>query len=137
MSEKIQDIVAYLEKLASIPYRAGKLVAEALEVEIQSEFDKGVDPYGRPWAALSPETVRRHKRHPPPLTDTGAMRRTATVMPLSAGGVQIRVSQDYAEYHQYGTANMPEREILPTEGMPKAWDDAITDVINYLGKKNA
>lgn len=110
-----------IAQLARVPSRAAALAAPGIAREIQHEFDRGVDPYGRPWKPLKPSTLARG-RHPPPLTDTREMRDGIAVRPLPAAGIAITFARDVpAIFHQRGTRFMALRAILPTNVLPKAW----------------
>ena len=109
-----------------------------IESAIQSQFVRGVDPYGAEWAQLADSTKKRRPwRNDPPLTDTGAMRASLTV---DAFGSSIVTSMnDPAGYHNVGGGDLPKRLIFPDErGLPETWragaNDAIDRVIHrHLG----
>ncbi len=120
---RVGQLAQRLGDLARVPSRIAARVAEELEAEIQAEFDAGTDPYGRPWKPLAPSTLAGG-RHPPPLTDTRAMRDSLHVSPLRTAGVGITIDHPAAP-HQTGwegtQGSGPARPILPVGGMPPAW----------------
>jgi phage gpG-like protein len=119
-----------LGDLARVPSRVAARVADDLEAEVQAEFDAGADPYGTPWAPLAPYTLAK-PRHPPPLTDTGAMRDSLRIAPMAGAGVEITIDHPAAP-HQTGWSGRqgwgPARPILPDRGaLPPAWQAIIAD----------
>ncbi len=87
--------------LARVPSKASSRIAYELNNEIQSNFDKGVDPFGRKWRGLARSTIEGG-RHNPPLTDTGRGRASVTAKSMSGAGVMIVVGVLYMIYHQFG-----------------------------------
>lgn len=114
-------------KLAGVPSRASRRVAQELRPLIQEQFDEGADPYGRSWKPLAPSTIDRG-RFPPPLTDTGEMRDGIRVQPMRGAGVSITIPHP-AQCHQTGwigpQGTGPARPILPGRGMPPRWQEVI------------
>jgi phage gpG-like protein len=113
-----------LAELAEVPSRTARAASEAIEAEIQDEFDQGHDPYEEPWKPLAPATVARG-RSAPPLTDTGAMRDSLRVKPLAGAGIGVTIDHP-AGPHQTGwegrQGSGPARPILPARGeLPDAW----------------
>lgn len=90
-----------VRKLATVPAQASARIARDLNTEIQSNFDRGVDPFGRAWKGLAKSTQEKG-RHPPPLTDTGRGRASVTAKPMAGAGVAIVVGVLYMIYHQFG-----------------------------------
>lgn len=117
-----------LRRLAEVPSRMATKAAEGISDAIQQQFDAGVDPYGEPWEPLAPSTLAR-KQGPGILDETSAMRDGIEVAPTGGAGVGITFNDkpDVAMYHQYGTARMPARKILPEEGLPDTWERALAD----------
>jgi hypothetical protein len=115
-----------IENLAGIPSRVAGPVAKSIRRLITKQFNRGRDPFGRPWAALAAATIRKGRR-PPPLTDTRKMRRGIRVLPARPAGITIEVPNP-GGFHQFGTRHMPKRQILPLQPpvLPKAWTRAIT-----------
>jgi hypothetical protein len=111
-------------QLARVPSRAAASAAERIHGRLQEQFDRGVDPYGHPWAPLRPATIRRG-RTSPPLTNTREMRdHELEVKPLPGAGIGITFNPEApALFHQKGTSRMKARPILPTGTLPKAWND--------------
>lgn len=133
---KLADRVA---DLAEVPSRAAKKVSAKLAEFIDLEFTDGRDPYGDPWAPLSPVTIAMG-RTPPPLTDTKAMRKGVRVRPMQGAGVAITVDASYAPPHQTGWSGPqnsgPARPILPDRDvMPPDWEEAIDTIIDREMRK--
>lgn len=142
---------AALREMARVPSRVSAAIAKDISKEIQKNFSAGVDPYGRAWRALAKSTIKAG-RSPPPLTDTGAGRRSVLVRSTSGAGIEIVVGVLYMLYHQFGGAshlrgpggsyrlrkknknfgrdkdrsggrnNPPRRSFLPFERMPPKWE---------------
>jgi hypothetical protein len=107
---------------------------------MQEEFDRGVDPYGNPWEELAESTVERG-RHAPPLTDTGKMRDSLSVLPMAHAGVAITIDHP-ALPHQTGwsgpVGDGPARPILPQGSkLPEAWVDIIDEEIEREFRRSA
>ena len=112
---------AALNSLASVPSQVAPKIAQRIAKAIDKQFTDGVDPYGRPWAPLRPRTLAKG-RHPPPLTNTGAGRRSVRVVPARGAGVRITVGKGYMGIHQDGDPpRMVDRKILPEGAAPKSW----------------
>lgn len=107
-------------QLAGAVERTARAAVPKLAEILDEQFRLGLDPSSDPWAPLAPSTVARG-RHAPPLTDTGLMHAGATV--TSDGGTITMRLDTPAEHHQYGTANMVARALLPSdaEELPPAY----------------
>lgn len=93
-----------LRELARVPSQATAAIARDLNKEIQRNFDRGVDPYGRKWRPLAKSTLKRG-RHPPPLTDTGSGRSSVVMRPSAGAGLKLTIGVLYMLYHQFGGAS--------------------------------
>lgn len=93
-----------VRELGRVPSQASAKVAYALNREIQNNFDRGVDPFGRKWRGLAKSTIEGG-RHNPPLTDTEQGRRSVTAKSMRGAGVMIVVGLLYMIYHQFGGAS--------------------------------
>jgi phage gpG-like protein len=112
---------AALSKLVQVPSQIAPAVAKKIKRDLEYRFDAGIDPYGKPWAALRPATLAKG-RHPPPLTDTHAGRESVTVVPVKDAGVQISVGVAYMGIHQAGDPpRMVARRFLPVSRLPPDW----------------
>lgn len=130
-----QRLHGTLRKLADVPSQAARAAAANIADVIERQFDSGTDPYGRAWAPLKPYTLAKG-RFPPPLTDSGAMRDSIEVKPTSGAGIEITMGAEYATFHQTGTVNMAQRQILPQSGgLPPEWQSAIRDAVSDSTKK--
>lgn len=123
---------ARLGELIRVPSRAARAASERVEALIQEEFDTGTNPYGDPWAPLSPETIKGG-RSAPPLTATGAMRGTVHVFPAQAAGISVTIDKP-AGIHQTGWAGPrgkgPARPVLPNRNvLPETWVEAINEEV--------
>ncbi len=114
------DLERTLGRLDGLTRRVSVIAAPAITKELQREFSRGADPYGRKWRKLA-------TGKPSHLTESGRLRRGTRAGPLPGrrAGVRILIGAPYAIYHQTGTSNMPARRILPQRGMPASWNVAI------------
>ena len=127
--------------LPEVIEEASVMAAETIEQLIQREFDAGRDPFGKPWAPLAKATLKRGRR-PPPLTDTGAMRNSISVI-ARGGNLSVHSDSTIIQYHQDGTRNadgstrMPQRKIFPdlSDPMPARWENAIQQSSERAFKK--
>lgn len=136
---RMGQLEANLARLASVPARAAKRVAEGIYDEIESEFAEGHDPYGREWQPLAEVTLaKRSQTTEPPLTDLGKMRESLAVRPLRGSGVAITIDHPAAP-HQTGWTSAqgsgPARPILPSLRMPVAWREIIDDAVKAEVRK--
>lgn len=115
-----------MKQLAAVPSRASRAIAADISKEIQANFDRGCDPYRKPWKKLAKSTILRG-RHPPPLTDTRKGRTSIRVTPTAGAGLRLTVGVRYMIYHQFGSpaTKLPRRMFVPTERMPAAWAEII------------
>lgn len=95
-------------------------IVQFLSARLRRNFDKGVDPDGKPWKPLAASTIERKKKagnpYPNrPLYATGLMRRSISVIVGRADGIfavntglGLRIGVDseeasqYARIHNYG-----------------------------------
>lgn len=119
-----------VRNLASVPSRLAIRVADALPSLFQAEFSAGEDPYGEPWAPLAPATLA-NGRHHPPLTDSGTMRSSLTIVPVGPSTIVGSIDHP-ARPHQTGWSGPqgsgPARPIVPTHGTPPAWEERIEQI---------
>jgi hypothetical protein len=112
-----------LGELDQLPRRLAAAVVPLVTKELQREFARGADPYGRKWTRLS-------TGKPSHLTKSTRLRTgtRAALMPGNSKGVRILFGSRarVASLHQSGTKHMPARKILPERGMPASWRMAIT-----------
>jgi phage virion morphogenesis protein len=90
-------------------------IGEYLLLETRDRYDAGVDPQGRPWAPLAAATIAQKQRDRTPfqkvLLRYGTLRETLTYE-VTGQTLAVGSPQAYAVYHQFGTKNMPQRQIL-------------------------
>ena len=126
---KLGALATHLHRLAGVPARVATRGAYAIAELVEHQFDLGVDPYGTPWAPLSPRTMAKG-RFAPPLTDTRALRNSVRVLPMPGAGISI-VLDPPGLIHQTGGSSgawrMPARPILPGKTFPPAWRRALDD----------
>lgn len=148
---------ALREELARLPSQIARDVSVKIGAEIQRNFDRGVDPYGRAWRPLAKSTIERG-RFNPPLTDTGEGRDSISVEPASGAGIKILVGLTRMLYHQFGgkshlrggrrnrafgTAadlsagrnSPPKRSFLPFDRIPPRWVELYQESLDELSAR--
>ncbi|MGD1952059.1 MAG: phage virion morphogenesis protein [Leptolyngbyaceae cyanobacterium] len=103
------SLTALVKKAASIekPIREATLF---MERETKLNFARETDPDGKPWSALSANTLRT-KRTNAILRETSTL--ANSVAGESNGNIgRVRVGTDYGIFHQTGTSRMPQRKII-------------------------
>ncbi len=64
------------------------------------------------------------------------MRDSIEVKPTAGAGIEVTMGVEYATFHQTGTADMAQRQILPQSGgLPPSWSRAIRDAVADETKK--
>jgi phage virion morphogenesis protein len=119
-------------------------IGESVASWVDLTFRDAQDPYGNPWADLSPVTIaKRRDGSAKPLNDTGALKASITKN-ASQFEVTIGTNEDYSPTHQFGAAkgeyatgvpwgDIPARPFLPTEsgGLPNPWEQDILTIIRH------
>ena len=136
-SAALKTIALSLRQLSRVPAQASEDASTKIAGLIQQGFDRGVDPYGRPWAPLKASTLAKG-RTPPPLTDTRELRK-AEVKPAKGAGVSVKLGAQYGAFHQVGFhvhgKPVPARPPLPAHGLPKEWNAAIRESVEDAAEK--
>lgn len=118
----MMGVAKAIRSLAHVPSRASRGASDAIARLIDLQFQTGTDPYGDPWKALKQSTIKK-KGHNLIGIDSSDMRDGIDVRPMRGAGVQITIDAEYAAYFQ------KRRPILPTRGLPRTWQRAITDAL--------
>ncbi len=117
-------------------------IGEKIASLVDESFYDTHDPYGNPWAALSPVTIaKRRNSSSKPLNDTGRLKASITSN-ASQHEVTVGTNTIYAPTHQFGAnqgeyaphvpwGDVPARPFLPTDGLPALWQQDILDVIRH------
>jgi phage virion morphogenesis protein len=117
-------------------------IGEKIASLVDETFRDTHDPYGNPWAALSPVTIaKRRNGSSKPLNDTGRLKASITSN-ASQHEVTVGTNTIYAPTHQFGAnqgeyaphvpwGDVPARPFLPTDGLPALWQQDILDVIRH------
>lgn len=133
---KMGRLATNVARLSRVPAVASRAVSDDLADAIEAEFHVGVDPYGEAWVPLAEATLAKG-RTPPPLTDTGAMRRSTQVRPMPSAGVSITIPHP-AQCHQTGwhgpRGDGPPRPVLPGRKFPALWAVIIDEAIEAAVK---
>ncbi len=131
---RLGGLQANINRLAQIPARASRAVSDRINDRLQEGYDRGTDPYGRPWAPLQASTLAKG-RHPPPLTASGDMRRGTIAKPLQRGGVGLLLPFP-GQIHMGGSVrNLPARPPLPRGPVPAAWKADIESSVRDAFRK--
>lgn len=123
MAANFLGLAKSLAALAKVPALISTRVAGDLNARLQAGFSAGTDPYGQAWAPLAPATLAKG-RFPPPLTDTGALRGGAKLIPFPSG-LRLGSTPGYGQLHMSGTSRMPKRRWFPDAGLPASWREII------------
>jgi len=121
-----------LRALSEVPSQASREAAKGIQRAIRTQFTSGTDPYGEPWEPLKQSTLDKG-RTPPPMTDTGRMKRGMRVRPSKGAGIEVTSEAEYLGFHQgQGSprANVPPRHVLPEGELPDSWQKAIEDALD-------
>ena len=134
MIASLESLASAADRLAQVTALAAKGAADSIRALIQEEFDEGKDPYGTAWEPIEDSTLahRIESQDPTPLTDTRDMRDSLNVYARGDGhGVALTIGRPGhpAAPHQDGwkgpQGEGPARPILPGDGLPDSWDEAI------------
>lgn len=121
----MHSVARSIRELSRVPPQAAREAAENLQQVIEDQFGAETDPYGRPWAPLKPQTVKRKVGDARILRREDIMLDSLQVKPMSGSGLSVTLSEPYSAFHQIGTRDMVSRPLLPRAGMPSAWSAAI------------
>jgi len=125
-------------------------IGESVASWVDLTFRDAQDPYGNPWADLSPVTIaKRRNGSNKPLNDTGRLKASITSN-ASQHEVTVGTNTIYAPTHQFGAnqseyaphvpwGDVPARPFLPNtdQGFPALWQQDIVDIIrNHLESTN-
>jgi len=133
------------------------MIGSALADNIRLTFHDGRDPWGRPWAPLSPATLAKRRKgngsgEDRPLRDTGRLM-NSIIHHATRNSVTVGTNVEYAATHQYGArkgqygrtkrggpipwGDVLARPPMPIKGgnadLPAQWrDDIIQPLIRFL-----
>ena len=119
-------------------------IGETIASWVDLTFTDAQDPYGNPWADLSPVTIAKRRNHSnKPLNDTGRLKASITSN-ASQHEVTIGTNTIYGPTHQFGATqgqyashvpwgDIPERPFLPNagQGLPNAWEHDILNILRH------
>jgi phage gpG-like protein len=123
----MRNIAKSLRQLSRVPAQVAREAAEELHTHIEQQYAAETDPYGRSWAPLKPQTVKRKGGDARILRRTDAMLDGLRVFPQRGAGIGITLGRAYSAFHQIGTRHMVARKLLPHAGLPDTWQRAIAD----------
>lgn len=125
---ELERVADSLAELAVVPARAAAGAADSINGLLADQFAGGHDPYGDAWADLLDSTVKRKGGDTRILIRTGEAEAETKARPTSGAGIEI-TTKDYMSYHQTGTEHMTARPVLPGDGLPDEWEDAINAAV--------
>lgn len=136
ISPGLKGAIARIEKFASSARgKVAKKLAPKLDARIQAQFDNGTDAYGKPWAPLLPQTVRRKGGNAQINVRTGETGASSYAL---ATGNRVVITYGGAAIHlQNGDPgkNRVPRPIAPTGTIPKTWSQDAKDAADEVAKE--
>lgn len=90
--------------------------------QLQMTQSGGQDPYGNRWAALK-------SGRPSFLRETGTLEATR-LWESGDNWARVTFGASYAPFHQSGTSRMPQRQLIPQDGLPGAWASPINRIVD-------
>jgi len=145
----LRDGISKIRRIGEVGPELWQRIAPTIKSNIEAQFSAGVNPYDTPWKPLRPATLAKG-RTPPPLTDTGALRKSIRV---TAEGYTLRViaADLVAGLHQNGWTrtrakyrrgkvvgkttigpNATKRQILPDGRIPNVWRQQIRKMARLI-----
>lgn len=136
------EIVVEMSALRAALQNAQRKLAQPRELmadlakESVTQLDKTYaaqqDPYGSGWAALRPSTLK-HKTGPAILIESGSLNASLGFKLSGATSATVGFTDKKAKWHQHGTSKMQARPIVPTNGLPPAWEPSMRNMLDsYL-----
>lgn len=126
-----------LRRLSELPQQVAREAKPAIDRQLREEFLNGTDPYGRPWAPLKPSTLATGRK-PPPLTDSGALKRGTRVELRRRNGL-VLLTGPHGYFHQVGfrvgRTRVPPRRVLPQFGFPIGWKLILRDAARRCARR--
>lgn len=126
-----KDIQAALNRLIDLGQNLVPVfddIGQYLKQTHRYSWNNEQEPDGTPWEELLPATWEKKKKKQQPnmmLRAHGDMLRDL-ITQSSADALEFGLNSDYAVYHQYGTKNMPARDVL---GISREDNDEILNII--------
>jgi hypothetical protein len=131
---ELQRVADSLAELSTVPARAAAAAADSINGLLAEQFAGSHDPSGEAWAELLESTVKRKGGDTRILIRTGAAEAETRARPTAGAGIEI-TTKDYMSYHQTGTGHMVARKVLPEDGLPEEWEDAIDSAVEDAFQK--
>ena len=132
-SKKELQVLAMPNRLRNLRPLMQFSVAPAFNKMLQKHWDTQGTAFGHSWAPLAQATIDKKSREGTLsrgiLVSSGHLlqalfreRSTDSRLQMIAGGLrfQANVSVPYAIYHQVGTSNMPDRQVIP-DPLPRSF----------------
>jgi len=151
--QTLRDGISRIRRIGDAGPELWQRIAPTIRSNIEAQFATGVNPYDTKWKPLAPYTLRKG-RTPPPLTETGALRRSVKVT-VSGYTLRIVATDLVAGMHQWGTrkklspmksvrrkgqvvatkvwgTHVPKRQILPDGRIPNKWRQQIRKMARQI-----
>lgn len=114
--------------------QCAEVFAEQIKTLVSDGFDAAKAPDGGAWRALSARTLARRRKKgkgAKPLLDTGRLRNSLKIT-HDASGVYVSTPVVYAAAHNFGHAQIQQRQFLPGAELPPAWQAAFDETARDL-----
>lgn len=122
-------------ELQKVPSRVSSQAAPAIERMWRKSYRAEQDPYGRPWAKLSPRTIAK-KGFDTIMVEKGDTYNETRVRALPGAGLGCTTGYK-AQWHLEATENRPARPVPPLHGLPAPWRERIRKITVDAAKKAA
>jgi hypothetical protein len=122
-------------ELQKVPSRVSSQAAPAIERMWRKSYRAEQDPYGRPWAKLSPRTIAK-KGFDTIMVEKGDTYKETRVRALPGAGIGLQTGYK-AQWHLEATENRPARPVLPLHGLPAPWRERIRKITVDAARKAA
>jgi hypothetical protein len=109
-SKNFKDFMKQLKQTTSKLSPAFRDAGEYMKKETIIQFEKEVDPNGKPWAPLAPATIAK-KKTPFKLRETLVMFNTLFYV-ANDKGLTFGIKDDKYRFHHEGTTRMPARVVI-------------------------
>lgn len=123
------------KELNKVPARLSAQAAPAIERMWRKTYRAEQDPYGRPWAKLSPVTIAK-KGFDTIMVESGDTYKETRVRPLSGAGIGLTTGYK-AQWHLEAVGNRPARPVLPLHGLPAPWRERLRKIAVDAARKAA
>jgi len=127
------QVSKWQQSLSDLPKTLGEdalsRAAEKIEKDIKSNFSTGADPYGVSWTPRKVEPGH-------PIMDRSGTLKNSYRFSVKSGTLSVQNTAPYSGFHQNGTDYLPQRLVLPKDGvLPESWFRIIIEEIERAFEK--